>query len=172
LFPAVEVRIGHARLQPKYRDGILSLILSRERGSYLYRMEQWRQAMVEAKVQHEWLLQIADLQAGRAHSPALEELRTFSFPSRPIRRVLVTPNDMRLLVLVGFALAAQDQRRISSGAVSSGITHVDSFPSVPDLPSGVADVLDERNISQLILHYHKVLNLPNISAHVLGNVWV
>jgi hypothetical protein len=171
LLGALDARV-HARLPAKYRDAVLALVLSRERASFTYRMAEWRQAMAEARTQREWLVQIADLQQGRTHSPAQQELDAFVFPFKPIRRILVTPNDMRLLVLVAFGLAAQE-RRLATAASGGGIPTSllgDTFPGLPEVVPGV-DALDERNISHLIGHFHKVLNLPNISPHVLGNIW-
>ena len=157
---------AHARIAPRIRDALLSFAAMRERLSFTQRMTEWRSATAEARIQYEWLQQIAELQQGRTHSPAQQELDSFIFPFRPIRRVLLSANDMRLIVLVAFAVAAQEKRLSAGSAADTSLAALPEIHST-SLSSSPTEAIDEGNVAFLIGHFHKILNLPGISSHLL-----
>jgi hypothetical protein len=100
-----------AKLAPKMRDRLLRFVYQREEARYRAAKVAWRAEWLVAKKNYSWLQELAMVQAKNRVSPAKLELKQFRWPHVPTMRCLLAPNEMRLLVLLGFTLASEEKIR-------------------------------------------------------------
>ncbi|CUE61616.1 Hypothetical protein, putative [Bodo saltans] len=100
-----------AKLAPKMRDRLLRFVFFREEIRYRTAKVAWRADWLVAKKNYSWLQELAVVQSKNRVSPAKLELKQFRWPHVPVRRCLLHPNEMRLLVLLGFTLASEEKIR-------------------------------------------------------------
>jgi hypothetical protein len=130
--------LGGARIPPKIRDRLLSFALQQEAAVFRTRRRQWIEAMREARLEHAWLCELREVQRHMRVSPAQQQLDAFPWPIYPLHRCLLTANEMRLVVWVGFYLLAEER---SGGGASTAVATATATPpleSSPSLPSETA----------------------------------